>query len=370
MLRTFAGAIAAVMLTATAASASPTVGGPGRGAEILAEQHVTTRADNLIELAVQYDVGYVELVAANPGVDPWLPGEGREIRLPLYHLLPDAPNEGIVINIADMRLYYFPSKDAPVQTYPLGVGRDGFSIPLGRTKVTLKREHPTWVPPPSVRAEKPELPEVVPAGPDNPLGDYALNLGLPLYRIHGTNRPYGVGRRVSHGCIRLYPADIETLFKKVAVGTPVTIVEQPTKVGWVDGELYVEVHPSGQEVDELEENHRFTPGRLPEFEERILAAAGDQESRLDWETIILAWEKRTGLPTRITGARQPALADAQPVDRQSADRPLFDRPIDDRVEPGRRPGPPASEGRAERIELGSSRSSPPSGGSAPGRGLW
>lgn len=265
-----------------------------------------------------------------------------------------------MINVSDMRLYHFPGKGAPVQTYPIGVGREGFSIPLGRTKITLKRDKPTWVPPPSVRAEKPELPEVVPPGPDNPLGDYALNLGLPLYRIHGTNRPYGVGRRVSHGCIRLYPADIEVLFKRVSVGTPVTIVEQPTKVGWVGGELYVEVHPSGEEIDQLEESHRFTPGRLPEFEERILRAAGEQSNRLDWEAIILAWEQRTGLPTRITGGARVADAGLPelPVSAPQPDAPRASAFT---------PSPAISEAP---IELGSRRAVAPGSPAGPGRGLW
>ncbi len=306
-MRTLLAAALALTLAAPAA-ATPLVGGPGTAPAVLAEKHIAVESDTLVDLAVQYSVGFLELVAANPEVDVWLPGAGTEVLLPVYHLLPDAPHEGIVVNVGDQRLYFFPGKGEPVETYPIGIGREGFDVPLGRTKITLKREKPTWVPPPSVRAEKPDLPEVVPPGPDNPLGDYALNLGWPLYRIHGTNRPYGVGRRVSHGCIRLYPADIEALFKRVSVGTPVTVVNQAVKVGWVDGELYLEVHPSGQELDELEAERQFTPRPLPEFEERILAAAGEQAHRLNWDVIIDAWERRTGLPTRITGTPE-ALAD-------------------------------------------------------------
>ena len=390
-LTTSAAVLTALSLFCAEAGAA---GSPGSAADMLAGRYVTTKADTLIELAVQQDVGFVELAAANPGVDPWMPGEGREIRLPIYHLLPEAPNEGIVINIADQRLYFFPGKGAPVQTYPIGVGRDGFSIPLGRTKVTLKREKPTWVPPPSVRAEKPDIPESVPPGPDNPLGDYALNLGWPMIRIHGTNRPYGVGRRVSHGCIRLYPADIETLFRQVSVGTPVTVVDQPTKAGWVDGELYVEVHPSGQEADELEQERRFTPRPLPDFEERIARAAGDQRDRVNWEVVSRAWEQRLGVPVRVTGVTAVAAtsemtrpqapptvggSERRTAEAESAAMPV--RPTSSwREPPGSvSPGPGSGQSDGAPLDLQAPRrlpsvpassSSMPRSGASPGSGVW
>ena len=171
--------------------------------------------DTLLEVARRFKLGYVEMVAANPGTDPWLPGEGTEVVLPTVHLLPDAAREGIVINLADMRLYYFPEPNGPPRSYPIGIGRDGLTTPLGTTEVVRKRKDPTWHPTARMREEDPELAEVVPPGPDNPLGSRAMYLGWPTYLIHGTNKPWGIGRRSSSGCIRMYPEDAEELFDLV-----------------------------------------------------------------------------------------------------------------------------------------------------------
>ena len=214
-------------------------------------QVVFARAeDTFSDLAREYGLGYDELVAANPGVDPWLPGADTAILLPTQFVLPDVPRNGLVLNIATKRLFYFPPAtdgEAPlVRTYPIGIGRVGWETPVGETAVTAKARDPHWWVPASVRREHAELgeilPEVVPPGPDNPLGNRVLQLGMPGYLIHGTNQPFGVGMRVSHGCVRLYPENIEFLFELVDVGTPVRIIDEPFLVGRRDGAIYFEAH--------------------------------------------------------------------------------------------------------------------------------
>ena len=209
--------------------------------------------DTLADLARRHDLGYQEMRDANPEVDPWLPGAGTRIYLPTLMILPAAPRDGIVINLPGMRLFDYAqaSSDAAgaqhLFTHPIGIGREGWATPTGTMRVTHKTRDPKWYPPASVRAEHAAegdpLPEVVLPGPDNPLGRFKIRLSRPNYLIHGTNKPAGVGMRVSHGCIRLYPEDIAPLFERVALETPVHIVDQPVLAGWLDGELYLEVHP-------------------------------------------------------------------------------------------------------------------------------
>lgn len=223
------------------------------GSDVVGEIQVirARHEDTFVDIARAYDLGYDELVNANPGVDAWLPGAGTRIVLPTQFVLPAAPREGIVLNVAAKRLFYFPAPrpgELPqVVTHPVGIGREGWATPLGTTKVVAKTRDPVWVVPASIRqehaAEGRPLPARVAAGPDNPLGRYALRLGLPAYLIHGTNKPGGIGMRVSHGCIQLFPEDIEALFAEVPVGTPVHIVNQPRLLGWRSGNLYLEVHP-------------------------------------------------------------------------------------------------------------------------------
>ncbi|MDX6752131.1 L,D-transpeptidase family protein [Geminicoccaceae bacterium 1502E] len=271
--------------------------------------YVTDGRTTLLDLALQRDLGILELSAANPGVDPWVPGADRLIVLPSAHLLPDAPREGIVINKSELRLYFF-ARDGSVETHAIGVGREGFSTPVGSTKIVRKTKDPTWYPTAETRRDRPELPGVVGPGPDNPLGDRALYLGWPTYLIHGTNKPYGVGRRVSRGCIRMYPASVQSLYEKVPQGAPVTVVEQPLKAGWHEGELYVEAHPDLGQLDELEETYAFTPRpgiMSAEDEALIRARAGEHVDRVDWETVRAELVARRGLPVRVTGAT-PALA--------------------------------------------------------------
>ena len=264
------------------------------------EYYQITGQQNLLQIARLNSLGYIELLAANPGINPWVPEKGRTLVLPKAHLLPDAPRRGIVINLADMRLYFFQKKGGPILTFPLGIGRMGRETPTGVTYVKSKRKYPTWIPPASVRAERPYLPSEVPPGPQNPLGDHALDLAWRGYVIHGTNKPYGIGRRVSSGCIRLYPEDIAQLFRLVSVGTPVTIVYQPVKLGWSDGELYMEVHPTAAQGDELEARGWFTPAAIGSLDNQVRNAAGSTSYRVAWDIVYDTARKRSGIPVRIT----------------------------------------------------------------------
>ena len=222
--------------------------------------------DTLLDIARQFDLGYRDITDANPDVDAWLPGENTAVVLPTRFILPDAPKNGIIINIAEMRLYYYPkTKQGELQqviTHPIGIGREGWATPLGKARITQKVKDPTWTPPESIRKEHAEkgdpLPRVVPAGPDNPLGAYAMRLSMPGYLLHGTNKPYGVGLRVSHGCIRLFPEDIEHMFGITPSNTPVEIIYQPNKAGMRQGQLYLEAHRPHKDVDQVEGNN-MTP---------------------------------------------------------------------------------------------------------------
>jgi L,D-transpeptidase ErfK/SrfK len=238
----------------------------------------------------------------NPDIDRWIPGEGTLITIPSHYVLPRAQRKGVVLNLPEMRMYYFPPKKAgepaQVQTYPISIGRRDWATPLGMTTITSKKKDPSWRPPESIRREHAEkgdpLPRVVPAGPDNPLGAYAMRLGMPSYLIHGTNKPLGVGMRVSHGCIRMLPEDIEHLFSQLPVGTPVNIVNQPVKAGWYGGKLYLEVHPPLEEY----------PGDRGAVVEAVMVALDDAMDRrsaeLDNIMIEEAITQQNGLPLVIT----------------------------------------------------------------------
>jgi L,D-transpeptidase ErfK/SrfK len=257
--------------------------------------------DTFPDIARAYGLGYDELVAANPDIDPWLPGEGKPILLPTQYVLPDGPREGLVLNVAAKRLFYFPpvteGDPAWVMTYPIGIGRVGWETPLGQTKVVAKATDPSWHVPASVRKEHAQkgdpLPAVVPPGPDNPLGRHTLRLQMPSYLIHGTNKPYGVGMRVSHGCIRLYPENIEQLYGLVDVSESVVIVNQPYLLAWRHGELYLEAH-TPLEDDKLSPEQRW---------QSLLAAAEAESGAFPdptAEALVLAIvEAARGVPVRV-----------------------------------------------------------------------
>jgi L,D-transpeptidase ErfK/SrfK len=256
--------------------------------------------DTLIHLARNNGLGFVELRSANPKLDPWIPGEGVKIILPQKHILPDAPRKGLVINLAEMRIFYFKNPGEPPLTFPISIGRDGLQTPVGQTKIVRKTEGPTWRPTPRMREENPDLPEVVPPGPDNPLGTHALYLGWPQYLIHGTNKPYGIGRRVSSGCMRMYPEQVKELYPIVPVGTPVTVVDQPVKVGWIDGDLYIEVSPTQEQSLKIEEGGKIDTYEISKEDiQRINEKAGPYADKLNWRNIRQAVKEHRGYPVKI-----------------------------------------------------------------------
>ena len=271
--------------------------------DTIKESHFTLakQEDTLLDIARNFDLGQNEILLANPKVDRWLPGKDTRVRIPNSRILPDAPHEGLVLNLPEYRLYFYP-KQTPGQaraviTHPISIGRVDWDTPLGKTRIIEKKENPTWTPPKSIRKEHEEqgeiLPAVFPAGPDNPLGLFALRLGVPGYLIHSTNKPYGVGMRVSHGCIRMYPEDIEKLFPQVKRGTTVHIVNQPIKVGWSDNKLYIEVYP------ELEGKEASYMESLDTALNLIEKANGDLMPVVDGMLLKQALEQSNGIPVAI-----------------------------------------------------------------------
>jgi L,D-transpeptidase ErfK/SrfK len=259
----------------------------------------TQHEDTLLDVARDYSVGYHELQRANPGVDTWIPGGGTRVLLPTRYVLPPGPREGIIINLPEYRLYYFPKpgkgERAEVQTYPISIGKMDWNTPLGTHRIIGKQEKPSWYPPESIRQARAErgeiLPRVVPPGPDNPLGNYAMRLNLTSYLIHGTNNPDGVGMRVTSGCIRMFPEHIERLFPLVPVGTPVRIMSEPIKVGWAFDTLYAEVHPPLEEESESQLRMRFTS--------LLRAAAYERGVEIDWARADAIFAAATGVPTEV-----------------------------------------------------------------------
>jgi L,D-transpeptidase ErfK/SrfK len=286
---------------------------------------VTAREeDTLLDIARRHGLGYEDIVRANPDVDTWLPGEGTEVTLPTRYVLPPGPRNGVVLNLAEYRLYYYPTpeegKPAVVMTYPISIGRMDWETPLGRTTIISKVKNPSWYPPESIRAEHAAdgdpLPRIVPAGPQNPLGDYAMRLGLPGYLIHGTNRPDGVGMRVTHGCIRMFPEDIDYLFGRVNVSTAVRIINEPVKIGWNADELVIEVHEtlevtlpetvvsedvSGEEAP-AEVEPPIVRDAMTALTEQFVAATNERSGQLDWDTAEELLARADGIPA-VAGRR-------------------------------------------------------------------
>ena len=272
------------------------------------QKTIVGKDDTLPDIARRFDVGYEEILTANPGVDPWLPGVGREVVVPTQFILPAAPHEGVVVNVAAMRIFYYPphKKGEPqiVYTHPIGIGKVGWKTPEGTTKIISRQKDPVWVVPKSVREEHAEdgekLPAQVPAGPDNPLGQYAFHLGWPSYLIHGTNKPYGVGMRSSHGCIRLYPEDIAVFFDMIPIGTKVTVVNQPYLFGWRDGTLYLQAYTVMEDDSrDWNKNRKLLLGRLlnPRLQKRVT----DHDNEIDWQRVGDLAHTPRAVPVPITG---------------------------------------------------------------------
>jgi len=266
----------------------------------------------LLDIAREYDIGQNEILHANPDVDRWLPADNSAVILPDRYILPGAKRSGLVINLPEMRLYYYPKPktgERPVViTHPVSVGRMDWETPLGKTRIISKKEDPAWRPPQSLKDEAiaagdEPLPDIVEPGPDNPLGRYAMRLGIPGYLIHSTNKPYGVGMRVTHGCLRMYPEDIERLFEQIPVNTPVQLVNQPIKIGWLAGSLFLELHPPLEEDQE----------KYPDYMQSVLNAISDfladegNTGRIEPGNIALsgsalrqAVEEKSGIPVLIS----------------------------------------------------------------------
>jgi len=278
--------------------AYPVAGGESVIGELRAYR--VKKGDTLLDVARQYSLGYNEVVESNPGLDVWLPPPGAIVLLPTLWVLPCCDRRGIVINIPEMRLYYFLTSPgagggSEVTTYPVGLGRDDWQTPRGRFKVRSKTLNPTWIIPESIRkehiAERGDPRTLIPGGAaDNPLGRHRLALSLSTYAIHGTNIPWGVGMQVSHGCVRLYPEDVERLFPLVPVGTPGEFVYQPVKVGVRAGAVYVEV---------TRDIYGLTPALWKEANAMIerLGVA----DLVDHERLMLALRRASGTPVKVSG---------------------------------------------------------------------
>ncbi len=254
--------------------------------------------DTLSDFARHYGLGYNDITLANAGLEPWSLANSQQVLLPLRFILPEAPHDGIVLNLANMRLFYYPkAQPNTLLTYPAGVGRQGWNTPLGLTQITAKKANPDWIVPESIKREHLEkgdaLPSVVHAGPDNPLGHYALALGFSSILIHGTNKPYGIGMQVSHGCVQLYPEDIESLFNHVAVGTPVRIVHQPYLTAWDGDMLYLEAHPPLEKWAHQEKQLRN------ELLKKLGKIAAEKNAALDWNKVERILQRADGIPTPI-----------------------------------------------------------------------
>jgi L,D-transpeptidase ErfK/SrfK len=253
--------------------------------------------DTFSTIGRRYDVGYYELVEANPDLDPQNLSEGTVVVIPTQFVLPSVAHKGIIVNLAELRVYYFPPNSNVVVTYPVGIGREGWMTPVGMNHIIQKTVNPTWNVPESIRADRAKagvnLPKSVPPGPDNPLGGYAMRLSQFTYLIHGTNDYTGVGRRSSSGCIRMFPEDIEALFSQVKVGTPVNIINTAYKAGWRDGKLYLESHVA------LQEQQAANAADLNSMKRVVLAATHSHQGELDWQVADRVAGEQNGIPQII-----------------------------------------------------------------------
>lgn len=275
-----------------------------------------SREETLLDIARQYDIGQIEILLANPAIDRWLPEDGAKIVLPSRYIIPHADRKGLVLNLPEMRIYYFPESvkgEKPmVITHPVGIGRMDWITPLGVSKIVEKKKDPTWIPPKSLQMDRiangeQPYPSVVPPGPTNPLGKHAMRLSISggSYLIHGTIKPFGVGMRVSAGCVRMYPEDIEALFDKIPLGTQVQVVNQPIKLGWLLDSLFIELHPPLEEDEEKYANYKqMTISTINDF----LALKSSKKNitedfEIDQEALRKAIIEKNGMPVLISRSR-------------------------------------------------------------------
>lgn len=294
----------------------------------------TRYEDTMSDMARRFSVGYNEIHRANPGVDMWLPGAGRQVVLPTQFVLPDAPHVGIVVNAAQMRLYYFapraPGGQQIIYTYPIGIGRVSWKTPSGVTTVVRKVKNPVWRPPADIlkehREEGDPLPAEIRPGPDDPMGNRALYLGWPEYAIHGTNKPAGVGMRVSHGCMHLYPEDIVLLYNMIPVGTPVRVVNQPFVFGWYRGDLYMQAFGplAGDQRDWKNSTRKLLEQAMGPRTQKELRARNEQ---VRWDLVMQLARDPVGVPVAITEPKaslEQVLADARRVQNRLPDGAAWD----------------------------------------------
>lgn len=270
---------------------------PAQGDVVGEIQHTTVyHGESLGDVGRRYGMGVYEMIEANPTLDPWVPRTGSHVVVPAQFILPPGPRVGIVLNLAEMRLYYYHPDKRHVSTYAVGIGKKGWSSPLGHSSIISKTKDPSWTPPPSIRKEHLRkgdiLPAVVPAGPKNPLGRYALKLGFPGFLLHGSHRPGGIGVRSSHGCIRLFNKDIEKLYHQVPVGTSIRIIHEPYKVGFKEGHLYLEAHEA---LTDAKYRGCDSDAALA----RVIQRAIKDIHGLNWSNIQHAARTARGYPTRI-----------------------------------------------------------------------
>ena len=258
----------------------------------------TKENDTLSDIARHFGLGYNDISIANPSIEPWTPKPNSRVLLPLRFIVPDAPRKGIVLNLANMRMFYYSKKQpGKVFTYPIGIGREGWNTPMGLTRIADKKANPTWSVPESIQREHAEkgapLPKVVRSGPENPLGYYAMHLGFPGYLIHGTNKPYGIGMQISHGCVQLYPEDIKDLFNKASVGMDVRITHQPYLTAWENKMLYLEAH------EPLEKWSKNKAQLKKQLLKRLNNLASESKASVDWKKVDRVIERSDGIPTPV-----------------------------------------------------------------------
>lgn len=290
----------AILATVNTSVCASTYELPSSDNALIGSRQVMTAAagDNVVNIAARYDIGFNAIQDANPQLDMThgFPLNASVV-IATDHLLPNAARTGIVVNLPEMRIYYYPESSDVVLTYPIGIGKIGKTIPIVKTAITYKRENPTWTPPEDIREfnlkQGVVLPKVMPAGPDNPLGKYAIYMRIPTFLMHSTIFPESVGTRASFGCLRMYESDIESFFPSVTSGIPVLIVNMPTKMGWQDEFFYLEVHhPLEEHSDEFEAS-------LPGIVHSIVEETKNQPTLIDWQAVSFIAKEKDGLPHSV-----------------------------------------------------------------------
>ncbi len=271
---------------------------PSNGDALIGKsEYITTSSgETLINIAQRFDVGLNGIVDANLSINPAQPlPHGIRIHIPTAFLIPAQKQKGIIINLPEMRMYYFPTNShGIVMTYPIGIGRVGKTIPIANTAVLGKRMNPTWTAPKDIREFNEQqgitLPITMPAGPDNPLGPYAIYLKIPTYLIHSTIIPESVGKRASFGCIRMHEEDIKDFYPLVTSGTPVSIVNLPSKTGWKGNSLFLENHDALQEHPDEGYNGMVNA---------LYHAGRGRATLVDWQLVSFLAEDHDGLPHEV-----------------------------------------------------------------------